>query len=50
MDLDITDVNHSGDVEAFDIGAYFVTREIAEQARDRLLETLKQFHKEHKIQ
>lgn len=30
------------------LGNYFPTRELAEQARDRILETLKQFHKEHK--
>ena len=32
----------------FSIGNYFPTKELAEQARYRVLETLKQFHKEHK--
>ena len=32
----------------FNKGMIFPTREIATQARDRILETLKQFHKEHK--
>jgi hypothetical protein len=34
----------------FSIGNYFPTKELAEQARYRVLETLKQFHKEHKTQ
>jgi len=38
------------DDEHFKSGNYFLNRELAEQARDRILETLKQFHKEHKTQ
>jgi len=38
------------DRERFNNGNYFPTRELAEQARDRILETLKEFHKEHKTQ
>ena len=41
-DFDYVDDGH------FKSGNYFISREIATQARDRILETLKQFHKEHK--
>jgi hypothetical protein len=34
----------------WDIGNYFPSEKLATQARDRILETLKQFHKEHKTQ
>ena len=38
------------DRERYNLGNMFPQCELAAQARDRILETLKQFHKEHKIQ
>jgi len=43
--------NGSGyDNDCFERGNYFPAQKLATQARDRILETLKQFHKEHKTQ
>ena len=44
-----SDEGSINDDERFDRGNYFTTN-IIFQARDRILETLKQFHKEHKTQ
>ena len=44
------DNNNKYDDECFKSGNYFRDEETATQARDRILETLKQFHKEHKTQ
>lgn len=48
--VECTDDEDEWSNNAFNAGNYFPTIGLAEQARDRILETLKQFHKEHKTQ